>query len=49
MMKYIEFLALHSEPEPVKRQVEDGCGIECQQLTDDQASDNTDSEWLPKL
>jgi hypothetical protein len=45
MVKYIGFLALHSQAEPVKRKVEDGGGIEGQELADDQAADNTDTKW----
>jgi hypothetical protein len=49
MVKYIEFFALHSQPDSVKRQIEDWCCVERQQLTDDEASHYTDPERLPEL
>ena len=49
MVKYIEFFALHSQPEPVKSQVEHRCGIECQQLADDESADNSDPKRPPEL
>ena len=49
MVKNIEFFALHSEPEPVKRQVKDRSCIEGQQLTHDESSDDANPERLPEL
>ena len=43
MVKYVEPFALQAQSEPVKRQIENRCCIEGQQLTDDEASDNADS------
>jgi hypothetical protein len=49
MVKFIEFFALHSQPDSVKRQIKDWCCVERQQLTDDEASHYTDPERLPEL
>ena len=44
MVKYIGFLALHSQPEPVKREVENGGGIESQELAHNEAADNANTQ-----
>jgi hypothetical protein len=48
-VKYIEFLALHSQPESVKRQIEDRCCIERQQLTHYEPSDDANPKRLPEF
>ena len=49
MVKDIGFLALHSQPEPVKRQIEHGSGIQRQELAQDEPSDNADTERLAEF
>jgi len=49
MVKYIEFFALQSQPESVKRQIEDRCCIERQELTHYESSHNTNPKRLPEL
>ena len=45
MMKDVGFFSLHSQPEPIKREVENGRGIEGQELAHDEAADNANTKW----
>ena len=49
MVKYVGFLALHSQAEPVKREVKNRCGIESQELAHNEAADNTDTQWTAQF
>jgi hypothetical protein len=49
MMKYIGFLALYTQAEPIEREVENGGGIESQELAYDQAADNANTKWPPQF
>src|SRR6516165_6587105 len=40
---------LAPEAKPVQIQIDHRCGIKRQRLAENQASDNRDAEWLPKL
>jgi hypothetical protein len=49
MVKYIGFLALHSQAEPVKREVKNRGGVESQELAHNEATHNTDTQWTAQF
>src|SRR5271168_2259831 len=49
MMKHVHLFSLRAKTKPVERQINDGRGVQREQLAHDQPADNRDSQWAAKL